>query len=337
MALPTGYYIIKGFVSKAELLLSGVNIKSLPVQSDQSRGRLWIRPGDEADVVKPSSLVDNLSGRRFPYGGAQFKWPMMNLSPKMVRYLHETYFEFNWYAELTVQTFNRASGDWECYLVTARWPDYSAEAEMAAGGYNKFQINFVNCITAPDGPNLILDGEASGNFIIGAAGTFTMTVGNIGDADTFDTTYVNYHLPDAFVFQSYVLGTGWDLLWSSDGITYNDVVLSPPSSTDVHYLRWVHEGVIEDGENASSFSVTLRPDEGGDISNVFIATTAGDVDEGDNEFEFLTIVQGSPFRSGFNVGFGLSERGFSTGFEHPPFGISRTGFSSGFSNGFASG
>ena len=162
---------------------------------------------------------------------------MMGLSPNMVKYLHQNYFDFNWYADLTVQTFNRANGDWEAYWVTARWPDYTSEAELAAGGYNNFQINFVNGVIAPDGPDLTIDGDATGNFQIGSFGSFELTVGNNGDSVNFDPIYINYHLPTSLIYEGFG-GDGWDLFWSISGITYANISTTPPGSVDlVHYIR----------------------------------------------------------------------------------------------------
>ena len=329
----TGYYIYKGFVPKSQLLVQGVNIKRLPTQSDQTAGRLWIRPGNEADLVHPSALVDSISGRRFPYGGAVFKWPMMGMSPKMVRYLHETYFDFNWYADLTVQTFNRANGDWEAYWVTARWPDYTSEAELSAGGYNNFQINFVNGIIAPDGTDLVIDGTSSGNFQVGSFGTFNLTVSNSGDSVNFDPIYINYTIPIEMVYDSFS-GAGWDLFWSTDGITYFDISTTIPATNDlVRYarLRYIYE--LNEAESID-VSINLRPNVSGISTNGFTVSTAGDNGVDNKTIEFIVEVQGFPLTSGFSSGFGPSDSGFNNGFDGVSYGLSLEGFTTGFSTGF---
>jgi hypothetical protein len=329
----TGYYIYKGFVTRSQLLAQGVNIKRFPTQSDQTAGRLWIRPGNEADLVHPSALVDSISGRRFPYGGAVFKWPMMGMSPKMVRYMHETYFDFNWYADLTVQTFNRANGDWEVYWVTARWPDYTSEAELSAGGYNNFQINFVNGIIAPDGTDLVIDGHASGNFQIGSSGTFSLTISNSGDSVNFDPIYVNYELPSELVYESYG-GLGWDLFWSTDGITYFDIATVTPIPTSLVLfirLRYIYE--LNPAESVG-VSVNLRPNTSGISHSTFTVSTAGDNGVDNKEIEFIVEIQGFPYTGGFSTGFGPSDSGFNNGFDSVSYGVSTESFTSGFSNGF---
>lgn len=328
-----GYFLIKGFVSKAELLNNGINVKKLPVQADQKYGRLWVRPGNEADLVHPSNIVDTISGRRFAYGGAVFKWPMVGLSPKMVGYLHETYFDFNWYAELTVQTFNRANGDWEAYWVTARWPDYTSEAELSAGGYNNFQIGFVNGIIAPDGPDMRISGSSSGNFQVGSFGTFTMNVSNSGDFVNFNPIFVDYPLPIEMIYSGYT-GVNWKLFWSTNGITYTDIAVTPPgSNSDVRYVRFRYDFEIDIG-GTSQISLTLRPDVPGLSINDFTVTTTGDTGTSNKVIEFQVDINGAPFRSGFNLGFGPSDSGFNNGFDSVNFGISRTGFNGGFTNGF---
>ena len=332
-SITDGYFLIKGFVSKSELLANGTNVKNLPVQADQKYGRLWVRPGNEADLVHPSNIVDTISGRRFAYGGAVFKWPMVGLSPKMVGYLHETYFDFNWYAELTVQTFNRANGDWEAYWVTARWPDYTAEAELSAGGYNNFQIGFVNGILAPSGPNMTISGSATRNFQVGSFGTFNLTASNSGDFVNFDPVYINYPLPIEMVYSSYT-GTNWNLFWSTDGITYTDISVTPPvTNSDVRYVRFKYDFEIDIGQS-SQVTLTLRPDISGLSINDFTVSTNGDSGTTGKIIEFQVDISDAPFRSGFSLGFGPSDSGFNNGFDSPNFGISRTAFNPGFTNGF---
>ncbi len=330
-----GYIWAKGFISRQQLLQIGVAIKDMPTQSDMRAGRLWIRPGNEADVIRPAALVDSLSGKRYPYGGAVFKWPMVNLSPKMVRYIHETFFDFNWYAEMTVQTFNRASGNWECYWVTARWPDYSAEAEMVAGGYSNFQINFVNGVSAPTGPSLQISGSFGGNFTIGSTGIFEFRVTNLSTSPTFSPVQVDYAYPDEFFHYGYSVSPNtWKVYWSTDGVSYQDLQLYPASPAQIRHLRFIYSGILGSNQSTPAPLVYVNPDVGGEIENIFVLTSTSDSNEAGNELEFLVLVQGSPFPSGFNAGFGLSDRGFSAGFAHPPFGVPRTGFSEGFSNAF---
>lgn len=331
--LNTGYYIYKGFVSKSQLLAQGTNIKKFPIQSDQTAGRLWIRPGNEADLIHPSALVDSISGKRFPYGGAIFKWPMMGMSPKMVRYMHETYFDFNWYAELTVQTFNRANGDWEAYWVTARWPDYTSEAELSAGGYNNFQIGFVNGIIAPDGTDLTIDGISSGNFQIGSFGTFELTISNTGDSVNFDPIYIDYAIPIGMIYDGYG-GLGWDLLWSNNGTTYFNIATDPPVSNSlVKYIRLRYTFELDPSDTVN-VSINLRPDTSGTSHNIFTVSTSGDNGIDNKEIEFVVEIQGFPFTSGFSTGFGPSDSGFNNGFDNIAFGVSSMAFTTGFDIGF---
>lgn len=292
--MPNGYYLKKGFVSRSELLTNGVNVKDLPVQADQTGGRLWVRPGNESDLIKPAALIDSLGGRRYPYGGAVFKWPMVGLSPKMVNYLHSTYFDMNWFAELTVQTFNRANGDWETYWVTARWPDYSSEAELSAGGYNNFQLSFVNGVIATNGPDLNVDGSTGGSFSPDSYGSFTIDISNIGDDTTFSEIFVYYALPTQLLY-SHITSSEpyWGVYWSETGLdgSYQSIDSNPPASiSQIHYLQLKYTMTLA-ASATTSVTIYVDPDVGAqDIHNVFVVTTGGDGLTGNKALDFVLNV-----------------------------------------------
>lgn len=159
-----GYYIIDDWVSRADLYINGTNVKFFPTQSDMNYGRRWIRPGNEADIIHPAKFIDTPTGQRYGLGGLVFIWPMMNLSPKMAGYIQVTYFSPSstpanffyrtWSNKLTVQTFNRGSGEWETYQVYGRYSNLGDEAEPALGGYNNLKITFTAFKVAPLGPDL---------------------------------------------------------------------------------------------------------------------------------------------------------------------------------------
>ena len=60
-----GYYIIKGFVSRSQLLTNGVNVKDSQRKPIRVPVGFGLRPGNEADLIHPSAIVDSISGRRF--------------------------------------------------------------------------------------------------------------------------------------------------------------------------------------------------------------------------------------------------------------------------------
>lgn len=334
MALENGFFIIDGFVSQTQMQIDGYKVVNLPIQTDQINGRDWIRPGNEADVVKPASLVDSISGRRFPYGGNVFTWPMVNLSPKMTLFLHETIFDLNWYSDVTVQTFNRATGNWEAYHATARWPDYVNEAELAGGGFNNFKLSFVNAIAAPVGPNLVTAGSASGNFVTGGTGSYFVDISNIGDDVTFSAVQIDAEIVSEIDFVSQN-SPGWTAFWSLNNTTFTDFdVQTPIDLSAVRYLRWTRSDVLSSNAAFDTITLNLNFPSEGSFNTVFTITSTSDSDNTDNSITFSVDISNSPFDAGFDAGFGASESGFSTAFD-TGFGItSENGFDSGFSNGF---
>lgn len=335
MALEDGFFIASGHVSRSQMQVNGYEIKGLPIQTDQIGGRQWIRPGNTADVVKPATLVDSISGKRFSYGGQVFKWPMVNLSPKMVYFLHDTFFSLNWHAELTVQTFNRATGEYEAYQVDAKWPDYATEAEPSAGGYNNFVLTFINGVIAPEGPEVSLTGSADGNFVAGSYGTYSVTVANTGDDDTFSNIQVDTELSSSFIFTNEV-SLGWTFFWSQNGSDYYSYLSNPPGSLlQVRYGRWITSNTVNANSTSLPIDLTFNLTLSGTFSQTFTVTMDGDVDDTNNSITFIAEIPNSPYTSGFSSGFGVSDSAFSSGFDTNAFGITtEQGFGDGFSNGF---
>lgn len=335
MVLQDGYWIVLGYMSRSQMQIDGYEIKGLPVQEDQRSGRQWIRPGNDADVVRPASIVDSISGKRYAYGGSTFTWPMVNLSPKMVKYLHETYFDNDWSSELTIQTFNRATGNWEAYQAVARWPDYASEAETAAGGYNNFKIAFVNCSPAPQGPDVATGGDAFGSFTLGSTGTYAVAITNIGDTPTFAEISVTTVLDDNQVYAG-SSGFSWVAYWSGNGVEYFPILSEPPNDVvDIRYLKWIYLENLETLQTSYDLNLTVLFNASGNFTNDFTVYNDGDIDTTNNTITFDVVIVSSPYTSGFdNESFGLSDRGFDFGFLVPAFGISSYGFTTGFSNGF---
>ena len=120
-------------------------IENFPRQNDQPPGRDWIRPGDYSDVIEATAeVVIALSGGAYGYGEAGFAWKLQGLTPLMVKYILDTYFNSEDMTALaTARTFNRASGAFEVYQCTINRQRYVDGAEIALGGYDKFQIDFI--------------------------------------------------------------------------------------------------------------------------------------------------------------------------------------------------
>lgn len=322
MTLSTGFYIVKGHFSQSYTVSEGQEIKKLPTQADMiNNGRQWLRPGNLADVVRPASLVDSISGRRFRYGGYIIEWPLQNLSPNMVGYLQSEFFDGRWYADVTIQTFNRANGKWEGYQATAKWPDYINEAEIMGGGFNNFKLTFVNAEIAPVGPNLVTAGDVDGNFVLNGTGTYIVTISNVGDDSTFNPITVNADIPSGVEFSSESSGANWSASYSTDGVTYTSLLPSDPST--IIAVRWESTATIESQSSAPDIEMTVRFASPGNTTTSFTISMQGDVDETDNTITFTSDIPFFP-----------DNTGFGSGFEYVAFGRSPTGFSEGFSFGF---
>lgn len=275
-----GYYIATGSLSLAELYLNGYRVDQLSVQSDMINGRRWGRPGNTADIVMPGLIVTSMSGRRHIYGGANFKWPLNTLSPRMVSYLHTTFWDNDWNADLTVQTYNRATGNWEAYWVTGNWPDYNEEAEPAGGGYHNFVISFVNGVEAPDGVDFALtiahdNGTPNRNDVV----TATIAISNIGDAASSGDIQVDYTIPEHMVF-SEVAASEWDISYSTNGTTYSGS--APGDLTTVVALRFIHEAAVAAGADLNDIHVASRADTIGSTTSSATVTYIGDSTSGNN-------------------------------------------------------
>lgn len=120
-------------------------IENFPRQADQSVGRDWIRPDDSADVVEPAAeIVIAMSGGAYGYGRGNLSWRLQGLTPLMVKYILDTYFNSEDMTALgTVRTSNRASGAFEVYQVIMNRHLYADGAEPALGGYDKLLLDFV--------------------------------------------------------------------------------------------------------------------------------------------------------------------------------------------------
>ena len=302
MAATPGFFIIDGWVSRAVLYVNGLQIPNFPTQTDMINGRLWIRPGDQADVVNPARLVNNPVGQRFAYGGLTFMWPMVNMSPNMVKYVQETYFspagapssffQRSWSNQLTVQTFNRASGDWETYHVYGRFTDFAAEAELAAGGYNNMQIQFTAIKEAPLGPDVEISTAYSPPYYEFIEDIVTATMTNSGDSDTFQNTTLTWDVPSTVDFVSadnsnYPSST---IQYSDDnGVSYSS---TPPGDlTTVTNVRIILGTELATGANTGAFTFTFTP-QGGEteFTSTFTVATDGDQEASNNtDTDVLTI------------------------------------------------
>ena len=248
--MPNGYYIANGWVTIAQLFATGLKIENFPTQSDMGGGRQWIRPGNEADILAPPKFVDTPTGQRFAYGGLAWEWKMQNLSPKMVEHIQNTYFpsgagsDFmykNWSSKLTVQTFNRATGDWEIYHTWARLGNFKGEAEAVAGGYNNLSI-FFQAVAPVQGPALtatVTYPEYLFDLTYPEIATYAT---NDGAVATTGDIVMTYTIPDncIFDFVEHAFGT---LTYSTDNQgSWSEI--APVDLADVTNIRLTYSGLI---------------------------------------------------------------------------------------------
>lgn len=298
-----GYYIKSGWCSQSELYQNGVRVDQLPKQADMGNGRRWQNPASTANVVTPAKFVDSVTGQRFAYGGLNFVWPMQGLSPNMVAYLQSTYFPSSgsnfftksWSNKLTVQTHNRATGNWEAYWVYARFTNFSSDAETALGGYNNMQIQFTAYRAAPEGPDLDATITTLPDlFYEGENYTFSSFFNNVGDSATFDDSVMTMTIPTNFVFVDITSPLDVDFEYSTNGITYTS---TPPGDlTTVTHVRATYTSSIPASTTAGV--VYLEVTAGTPIVDsewVVTVSTLGDTDATNNSLtSTLTIVEWSP-------------------------------------------
>lgn len=305
MAVVPGYWITTGWVSRGELYTNGLQIKNFPIQSDMNDGRAWIRPGNNADILKPARLIDTPVGTRYAYGGIVWNWPMVNLSPKMVNYIQTTYFQPNgpsgsfffreWSNKLTVQTFNRASGEWETYHTWARLGDFENDASPQAGGYTDLKIQFTAYGVAPDGPDVLPIVIATQDTVYQYVNfSTTVRVQNVGDVVTFDNTQWSMPIPTNTQLVS--VGGAWPstIEYSDDnGETYSGTPPSPVSLTT--HIRVTLTDELDPGESTSNYTVVLFPTAPGDKVFTVTANTDGDNNTGNNvDTETIPVEAFSP-------------------------------------------
>lgn len=306
MADPTpGYFIIDGWVSRAEMYSLGLQVPNFPTQDDMVNGRLWIRPGNTADIVKPARFVDTPVGTRYAYGGLVWQWPMVNLSPKMVSYIQETYFQPNgspsdfffreWSNKLTVQTFNRTSGEWETYHVRGRFADVTNEASPTAGGFTDLMISFTAFEIAPEGPDLTPSVTIPGaNFYVGVELDVEFNVQNIGDGESIQDSQWEIAIPTNATFSGISFSYPTTIEYSEDnGSNYSTTPPSPLSNTT--NIRGTLVTELLSGEVTDTYTMTLIPTADGSLDVTIVVTTDSDQDDGNNsDTDSVTVAPFTP-------------------------------------------
>ncbi len=299
MTVIPGYYIVEGWMSRAQMYAIGAKVKSLPFVD-----RAWHRPGNEADVVTSVKTVDTPSGGRYAMGALTFMWPMQGLSPRMAAYIQTTYFNSGLgtdtffkraqWNNLTVQTYNRYSGEWETYQVRARIADAKTDVELSQGGFNNFKIFFTAHKAAPSGPDIELETNISGTRVAGLPFTVNPVLTNIGDESTFNDIIVTMAIPTHCSFDSVFLSSYTSIQYSTDsGLTYSSS--APGDLTTITHVKTTTTAAIGKDDVVSDLSFTLNANTVGSTSVTVTCTTGGDTDTSNNQtITALTISAFTP-------------------------------------------
>ena len=281
------WFFKTGHVSKAELVNTGTALRNFPLQSDMNNGRVWIRrPADGADIVVPANFVDSISGHRYAYGGYEFQYKLWSLSPKMVKYIKDTFFPNSYSSQITVMLYNRANGEWEAYNAIAKYPNVRDEAAMAMGGLNEFTITFTKGTFANEGPDVYPIIDDSNDWTALSNSTITIEVTNGGDDVTFDDVITTVELDSKTVYVSSTY-SGWTISYSTNnGTSYSGT--PPMDLADITHLRYTRSDALAESDSYGDIVITLNSTTSGSGTLTITATTTGDTDN-TNDSEELVI------------------------------------------------
>lgn len=274
------WFFALGHVSKSELINTGTALRNFPLQSDMTGGRVWVhRPANGAEIVTHATYVDSLSGHRYAYGGFEFEYKLWSLSPKMVKYIKDTYFPNGYSSEMTVMLHSRSTGDWEAYNVIAKYPNIREESSMAAGGLSEFTLVFTNGSLASNGPDLGLSVSDSEDWEETVTSSISIDVTNEGDDSTFDDAIVNVTLHEKTDLDG-TTATNWNIEYSTDGTNYSS---TPPGTlSDTTHLRYSRSDILASGNTYDTITINLISNATGSATITTSVSTTGDTNSGNN-------------------------------------------------------
>lgn len=128
--------------------------------------------------------------------------------------------------------------------------------------------------TPPASPDLKVTKTHIGDFTVGAAGTYTVTVANVGAAATSGQVVLGDALPVGMTFVS-ATGTGWTCL-----------------AVDARTVGCTSSAVVAPGASAPPVTVTAMPDAAGTLTNVAFVTYDGDTNPDNDTASDPTTVTG---------------------------------------------
>lgn len=133
-------------------------------------------------------------------------------------------------------------------------------------------------VTLGGAPDLIVTKTHTGNFLEGSAGTFTITVTNIGTGPTTAPITVTDTLVAQLAFVS-ASGTGWDC-----------------SASAGQNVSCTHPGPVAQGNSLPPITVTVNPPVGaaGAYNNTATVTTTDDSNNGNNTGSDTVVVDATP-------------------------------------------
>jgi len=146
----SGYRIGTGTLTVA-VLDDSYAIELLTNQSDRKQAR-WTRPDSRSDIVQPAAIEQGLDGSLADYGGDVVVWTFPWLSPLMMDYLYENYFDSNRSALMTIRTYDRIRAEWRVLNCTAQWPapDVIGGLVNIGRGLQDFPVRFILCQDAAE-------------------------------------------------------------------------------------------------------------------------------------------------------------------------------------------
>lgn len=146
MAAVTGYRWSDGTLGAGVVLAPQYAIENFAVQVDMAGSSIEWRQPSFVSVHEATQVLVSLDGTRDGYGGAVIRWEFGFLTPLMMKYLRDTFFNTNLFSRAnTIRTWNRMTGLWEEYTATAHWPTFEDinSLERRGGGLLNFPLVFI--------------------------------------------------------------------------------------------------------------------------------------------------------------------------------------------------
>jgi uncharacterized repeat protein (TIGR01451 family) len=149
----------------------------------------------------------------------------------------------------------------------------NAVSVSGGGGYNPTKNTATDPTTVTAMPDLVVTKSHSGNFKDGGAGTYTITVGNIGTADSTGTVTVTDTLPSGLSYSSFT-GTDWSCtagtpvtcstsaaikVGGNSQFTLTVLVASGATTPQVNEVTVSGGGELNTSNNTASDSTAITP------------------------------------------------------------------------------